>query len=88
MLGIVKLEECRWQLLYRAEYSSRYHRRRAAFLSNLDTLFTLVTIVAGASAFGDLMAGSPRWVPPLSPSYRSTKSSCASVLLELRTLNG
>lgn len=57
-----ELEECRWQLLYRAEYSSRYHRRRAAFLSNLDTLFTLITIAAGASAFGDLVAGSPGWL--------------------------
>ncbi len=57
-----ELEECRWHLLYRAEYSSRYHRRRAAFLTNLDTLFTLITITAGASAFGDLVGGSPGWL--------------------------
>jgi hypothetical protein len=57
-----ELEDCRWQLLYRADYSSRYHRRRAAFLTNLDTLFTLVTVIAGASAFGDLVAGSPGWL--------------------------
>lgn len=57
-----EIEDCRWQLLYRAEYSTRYHRRRAAFLNNLDTLFTLVTAVAGASAFGDLVAGSPGWL--------------------------
>jgi hypothetical protein len=57
-----EIDDCRWQLLYRAEYSSRYHRRRATFLSNLDTLLTLITVVAGASAFGDLVAGSPGWL--------------------------
>ncbi|MEG3087727.1 hypothetical protein [Sphingomonas sp. PB4P5] len=57
-----ELEECRWRLLYSAEYSSRYHRRRAAFLTNLDTFLTLLTVVAGASAFGDLVAGSPTWL--------------------------
>jgi hypothetical protein len=57
-----ELDECRWQLLYKAEYSSRYHRRRSAFLGNLDAAFTLLTVVAGASAFGDLVAGSPGWL--------------------------
>lgn len=57
-----EIEDCRWHLLYTAEYSSRYHRRRSSFLKNTDTLLTLVTIVAGASAFGDLVAGSPGWL--------------------------
>lgn len=52
----------RYNVLYCAEYSSRYHRRRANFLGNLDTLLNLLTVAAGASAFGDLVAGSPGWL--------------------------
>lgn len=54
--------DCRYELLYRAEYSTRYHRRRAAFLGNLDTLLNVVTLAAGASAFGDLASGAPGWL--------------------------
>lgn len=54
--------DARYELRYKAEYSARYHRRRAAFLGNLDTLLTLITIMAGAAAFGDLVAGSPSWL--------------------------
>src|SRR3546814_20639430 len=54
-----ELSESRWELLYRAEYSTRYHRRRSAFFRKLDTFLTLVVITAGASAFADLVVGSP-----------------------------
>jgi hypothetical protein len=73
-------EECRWQLLYKAEYSSRYHRRRAAFLKNLDTLLTLVTIIAGASAFGDLVAGSPGWLAKLGAATVTVIGLCQAIL--------
>lgn len=55
----------RFAILYCAEYSARYHRRRATFLANLDTVLNLITITAGASAFGDLVAGSPGWLAKL-----------------------
>ena len=77
-----ELEECRWQLLYRAEYSSRYHRRRAAFLSQLDTGLTLLTIVAGASAFAELVAGSPGWLSKIGAAL-VTAISIAQVVLRL-----
>lgn len=77
-----ELLDCRWQLLYRSEYSTRYHRRRAAFLTNLDTLLTLVTITAGASAFGDLVAGTPGWVAKLGAAV-VTIISIAQVILKL-----
>lgn len=77
-----ELEDCRWQLLYRAEYSSRYHRRRAAFLSNLDTGLTLLTIVAGASAFAELVTGSPGWLSKIGAAL-VTAISLAQVVLRL-----
>ena len=57
-----ELADCRFQLQYRADYSARYHRRRAAFLNLIDQLFTLVTLIAGATAFAQLVAGSPNWL--------------------------
>ncbi len=44
------LEE-RFKLLYRADYSSRYHRRRASFLLRLDRLLTVIVLLGGAGAF-------------------------------------
>ena len=41
----------RYQLSYRADYSARYHRRRAAFLVRLDRIFTLLVLIGGAGAF-------------------------------------
>lgn len=38
-------------ILFLAEMSSRYHRRRAAFLERLSNLFNAVTLIGGASAF-------------------------------------
>lgn len=57
-----EMADCRWHIQYAAEYSTRYHRRRSAFLTNFDKLLTLITVVAGASAFGDLVAGTPGWL--------------------------
>lgn len=57
-----ELLDSRYELLYRAQYSTRYHRRRAAFFANLDTFLNVVTIVAGASTFGDLLSGAPGWL--------------------------
>lgn len=57
-----ELADCRFQLQYRADYSARYHRRRAAFLNLIDQLFTLITLLAGATTFGQLVAGSPTWL--------------------------
>jgi hypothetical protein len=53
------LADCRFQLQYRADYSARYHRRRAAFLNLVDQLFTLTILLAGATTFGQLVAGAP-----------------------------
>lgn len=60
-----ELADCRWNIRYVADYSSRYHRRRSTFLTNADRTLTLVTLVAGATAFGDLMVGSPSWLSKL-----------------------
>jgi hypothetical protein len=57
-----ELADCRFQLQYRSDYSARYHRRRAAFLNLIDQLFTLTTLIAGATAFGQLVAGAPTWL--------------------------
>lgn len=74
--------DCRYRLLYKAEYSARYHRRRAAFLSNSDTFLNLVTIVAGASTFGDLVSGSPGWLSKLGAAT-VTLLSVAQIVLRL-----
>lgn len=47
----------RFNLSYRADYSSRYHRRRASFLSLLDTASNIVAIIAGTSVFVSLIQG-------------------------------
>lgn len=41
----------RYDLAFRADFSTRYHRRRAAFLIKLDRLLTLITLMSGAGAF-------------------------------------
>jgi len=43
-------------MLFRAELSVRYHRRRAAFLERVNLLMTLVTVAAGAGIFVTLAA--------------------------------
>lgn len=57
-----ELAQCRFELQYRADYSARYHRKRAAFLNVVDQLFTLVTLIAGATAFAQLVAGASNWL--------------------------
>ena len=49
----------RFFLSYRADYSSRYHRRRASFLSKFDTISNIVTMLAGTGVFVSLMQGGP-----------------------------
>ena len=56
-----RLDE-RYRLAFRAEYSARYHRRRAAFLINLDKLLTALVLVCGAGAFVALLDQSPQWL--------------------------
>jgi hypothetical protein len=41
----------RAEMLFRAEASVRYHRRRAAFLEQLDLFLTLVLLAAGGGTF-------------------------------------
>jgi len=82
-----ELLDRRWELLYRAEYSGRYHRRRAAFLSNLDTFLNLVTVTAGATTFGDLMSGSPGWLSKIGAAF-VTLISIAQVILRLGAQSG
>lgn len=77
-----ELSESRWELLYRAEYSTRYHRRRSAFFRKLDTFLTLVVITAGASAFADLVAGSPGRIAQVGTAA-VTLISIAQVVLRL-----
>lgn len=51
-----RLDTKRFQLLYAAELSARYHRRRATFLTNADTATNAITLCAGASSLGGLLA--------------------------------
>ena len=74
--------DLQYQLRYRAEYSTRYHRRRAAFLGNFDTLLTLLTIAAGATTFGELMSGTPGWLSKIGAAA-VTLMSLAQVILRL-----
>ena len=45
------LESARHDLLFAAELSARYHRRRAAFLESTNNLLNLFTLAGGAGAF-------------------------------------
>lgn len=47
----------RLELLFSAEMSVRYHRRRAAFLERLGMLLNLSTLIGGAGAFLSLVGG-------------------------------
>lgn len=71
-----------YELRYRANYSARYHRRRATFLTNLDTVLTLTTLMAGASAFGALVVDSPTWISKIGAATVSL-ISLAQVVLKL-----
>lgn len=53
------LEEERWQLRWAAEVSSRYHRRRAAWLGNVDFVLNIVQMLSGTAAFIALTNGTP-----------------------------
>ena len=53
-----RLDE-RYALAYRAACSSRYHRRRASFLINLDKVTNLLAIIAGTSVFVSLTQNGP-----------------------------
>jgi hypothetical protein len=43
-------------MMFRAEASVRYHRRRAAFLERVNLLMTLITVAAGGGIFVTLSA--------------------------------
>lgn len=43
------LEDERWQLRWAAEVSSRYHRRRAAWLGNVDFVLNIVQMLSGTA---------------------------------------
>jgi hypothetical protein len=45
----------RYDMLFAAEMSQRYHRRRAAFLERVSMLMTLTSLVGGAGAFLSLI---------------------------------
>lgn len=49
-------EQRQFELLYSAEMSARYHRRRATFLTNADIATNAITLCAGATSLGGLMA--------------------------------
>lgn len=51
--------DARHGLAYRADYSARYHRRRATFLLVTDKLLSVAVIVAGTGAFFSLTASGP-----------------------------
>lgn len=72
----------RFGLLYCAEYSTRYHRRRAHFLGNLDTLLNLITAVSGASTVVDLAAGTPGWIAKVGAAL-ITAISITQILLRI-----
>lgn len=59
-----------------------YHRRRANFLTNFDTILTLITLAAGASAFGALVADSPSWISKIGAALVAF-ISLAQVVLKL-----
>lgn len=63
------LADRRWHIQYAADYSSRYHRRRSTFLTNTDKFLTLITLIAGATAFGDLVIGSPSWLSKVGAAF-------------------
>ena len=47
----------RSDMLFIAEMSARYHRRRAAFLERISMLMTLINLIGGAGAFLSLIGG-------------------------------
>lgn len=48
-----------WGLRWAAEISSRYHRRRATWLSNLDFILNVVQMLSATAAFVELSRGIP-----------------------------
>lgn len=53
------LERDRWNLRWAAEISSRYHRRRATWLNNVDFVLNIVQMVSATAAFVELSRGVP-----------------------------
>jgi hypothetical protein len=54
-----QLSDLQWKIEYRADYSARYHRKRSTFLSLCDVIMSVLTLAAGAAAFGDLADNTP-----------------------------
>lgn len=74
--------DARWKIQYRADYSARYHRRRATFLLNVDKLLTLVTLASGAGAFVSLAADAPTTAAQIGAAL-ITLISAAQIVLQI-----
>ena len=59
------LEQRRFELLYSSEMGSRYHRRRASFLTYFDTAANALILVASATAFGGIVGADKGVFPAL-----------------------
>lgn len=55
----VDLGRDRWNIRWAAEISSRYHRRRATWLNNVDFVLNIVQMVSATAAFVELSRGVP-----------------------------
>ena len=57
-----ELLQRQFELQYRADYSQRYHRRRANFLQRIDIALSSLIIFSSGAAFTDLVSDAPSWV--------------------------
>lgn len=62
MITDIDLEGERWNLRWVAELSSRYHRRHATWLNNVDFVLNIVQMLSATAAFVELTRGAPGWV--------------------------
>lgn len=53
------IEQLRWEVRWAAEVSSRYHRRRAAWLNNVDFILNVFQMLSATAAFVELARGAP-----------------------------
>lgn len=53
------LERDLWEVRWAAEVSSRYHRRRATWLNNVDFILNMIQLLSATAAFVELTRGVP-----------------------------